>query len=143
MQNIVAWNGWFREFSDHIVKAESVADIRAAKAAGKTTIVLGMQNTSAFEDKIGYVEIPKTLGVGIGTDFTQCYDQPFFDWITHDKGFGRRLTSFGEIVNPDGLREIRDFPNVADAMAQAGWSASKIEKVLGQNWLKLLGEVWG
>ncbi len=65
VNNLVAWNGWLREFSDHIVKAETVSDIRAAKSAGKTAIILGMQNTSAFEDKIGYVEILKTLGVGI------------------------------------------------------------------------------
>lgn len=275
VDNLVAWNGWFREFSDHILKAESVADIHAAKAAGKTAIVLGMQNTTAFEDKIGYVEILKTLGVGIaqmtyntqnwvgsgcyesrdgglsdfgrdivaemnrvgmlcdlshvgpvtsrdvidcsslpvayshclpsglkahprnksddelryivdkggfvgvtmfppflakgieatvadyiaamdyvinlvgedavgiGTDFTQGYDGQFFDWITHDKGFGRRLTSFGEIVNPAGIRTISDFPNIADAMSAAGWSDARIEKVLGRNWLDLLTEVWG
>lgn len=274
VDNLVAWNGWFREFGDHIVKAERVADIHAAKTAGKTAIILGMQNTSAFEDQIGYVEILKTLGVGIaqmtyntqnwvgsgcyegrdsglsdfgreivaemnrvgmlcdlshvgpktsrdvidcstmsvayshclpsglkeharnksdeelryivekggfvgvtmfppflakgtdatisdyiaamdyvinlvgedavgiGTDFTQGYEKPFFDWITHDKGFGRRLTSFGDIVNPAGFREIRDFPNIADAMDDAGWGTSKIEKVLGQNWLNLLDRVW-
>ena len=34
--------------------------------------------------------------VGVGTDFTQGYGQPFFDWITHDKGYARRLTDFGE-----------------------------------------------
>jgi membrane dipeptidase len=275
VNNIVQWNRWFREFGDHIVKAESVADIRRAKASGKTAIVLGMQNTSAFEDRIGYVEILKTLGVGIaqmtyntqnwvgsgcyesrdsglsdfgrevvaemnrvgmlcdlshvgpktsrevidtstvpvayshclpaglkahprnksdeelryivdkggfvgvtmfppflangvnstiadyiaamdyvinivgedavgiGTDFTQGYDRPFFDWITHDKGFGRRLTSFGEIINPAGFREIRDFPNIADAMADAGWTEARIEKILGLNWLNLLQAVWG
>ncbi len=47
--------------------------------------------------------------VGIGTDFTQNYDQPFFDWITHDKGFGRRLTKFGEIVNPEGCATSGTF----------------------------------
>ncbi|MDP0928911.1 dipeptidase [Paracoccus onubensis] len=272
--NIAQWNSWFREYSDHIVKAESVADIRQAKADGKTAIILGMQNTSAFEDRIGYVEVLKTLGVGIvqmtyntqnwvgsgcyesrdsglsdfgrevvaemnrvgmlcdlshvgprtsrdvidessvpvayshclpsglkahprnksdeelryivdkggfvgvtmfppflargtnstisdyvdamdyvinlvgedavgiGTDFTQGYDTEFFDWITHDKGFGRKLTSFGEIVNPEGFRQLRDFPNIADAMAQAGWTETKIEKVLGLNWINLLDRVW-
>ncbi|TMV83849.1 membrane dipeptidase [Thioclava sp. BHET1] len=273
--NITQWNRWFRDYADHIVKAVSVDDIRKAKAAGKTAIILGMQNTSAFEDQVGYVEILKTLGVGItqmtyntqnwvgsgcyesrdsglsdfgreivaemnrvgmlcdlshvgpktsrdtidastkpvayshclpsglkahprnktdeelryivdkggfvgvtmfppflakgpkadvadyvaamdyviniagedavgiGTDFTQGYGQPFFDWITHDKGFGRRLTDFGEVINPTGFREIRDFPNIADAMTEVGWSDGKIEKVLGANWLSLLNEVWG
>jgi microsomal dipeptidase-like Zn-dependent dipeptidase len=31
---------------------------------------------------------------------------------------------------------------VADAMAKAGHSASRIEKVIGGNWVRLLGEVW-
>ncbi|AGT08838.1 dipeptidase [Paracoccus aminophilus] len=272
--NIAQWNGWFREHGDHIVKATSVADIRNAKAAGKTAVILGMQNTSAFEDKISYVEILKTLGVGIaqmtyntqnwvgsgcyesrdsglsdfghdvvaemnrvgmlcdlshvgpktsrdvidastapvayshclpsglkthprnksdeelryivekggfvgvtmfppflakgvnadisdyvaamdyvinlvgedavgiGTDFTQDYGPDFFDWLNHDKGFGRKLTSFGEIINPEGFRLVRDFPNIADAMSRAGWGDAKIEKVLGLNWLALLDRVW-
>ncbi|MDP4025365.1 dipeptidase [Methylobacterium sp. NEAU 140] len=274
VRNLSAWNGWFREFSHYIVRAESVADIRAAKEAGRTAVILGMQNTSAFEDRIGYVEILKKLGVGIvqltyntqnwvgsgcyesrdsglsdfgrevvlemnrvgmlcdlshvgpktsrdvidtstkpvayshclpsglkthprnksddelryivdkggfvgvtmfppflqkgvdstiddyvsamdyvinlvgedsvgiGTDFTQGYDQAFFDWITHDKGFGRRLTDFGAVVNPAGFQKISDFPNIADAMGRAGWSDRKIENVLGRNWINLLDSVW-
>lgn len=274
VRNIVKWHNWFREFPQYITKAESVADIRAAKDAGKTAIILGMQNTSAFEDQLGYIEILKKLGVGIaqmtyntqnwvgsgcyesrdsglsdfgrevvaemnrvgmlcdlshvgpktsrdvidastrpvayshclpsglkvhrrnksddelryivdkggfvgvtmfppflpkginsniddyiaaidyvinlvgensvgiGTDFTQGYDNEFFDWITHDKGFGRPLTTFGEVVNPEGIREIRDFPNLAAAMERAGWSSGKIENILGLNWINLLERVW-
>lgn len=80
--------------------------------------------------------------VGVGTDFTQGYGQPFFDWITHDKGFGRKLTDFGAVINPEGFREIGDFPNLTAAMEQRGWSTSRIEKVMGGNWLQLLKDVW-
>jgi len=274
IRNITKWNGWFRKFSHLITKAQTVDDVRAAKATGKTAIILGMQNTSAYEDQIGYVEILKQLGVGIvqmtyntqnfvgsgcyesrdsglsdfghdivaemnrvgvlcdlshvgpktsrdtidaskkpvayshclpaglkahprnksdeelryiaerqgfigvtmfppflpkgtdstiddyiaaidyvinlagedcvgiGTDFTQGYDEEFFNWITHDKGDGRKLTEFGAIINPEGMRKIEDFPNLPHAMARAGWNSSKIEKVLGANWLALLERVW-
>lgn len=81
--------------------------------------------------------------VGIGTDFTQGYEQPFFDWITHDKGNGRKLTDFGPIINPEGLRRIGDFPNLTAAMERRGWPTSRIEKVMGGNWLQLLKDVWG
>jgi membrane dipeptidase len=81
--------------------------------------------------------------VGIGTDFTQGYERPFFEWITHDKGYGRKLTEFGDIINPEGIRRIGDFPNLTDAMQRAGWSESRIRKVMGENWVRLLGEVWG
>ncbi len=81
--------------------------------------------------------------VGIGTDFTQGHERPFFEWITHDKGNARRLTEFGEIVNPEGIRRIGDFPNLTAAMEQAGWSETKIRKVIGENWVSVLKEVWG
>jgi membrane dipeptidase len=81
--------------------------------------------------------------VGVGTDFTQGFDKPFFDWITHDKGTGRKLTDFGPVINPEGFREIADFPNLTAAMERRGWSEGRIEKVMGANWLQLLRDVWG
>ena len=80
--------------------------------------------------------------VGIGTDFTQGYGREFFDWITHDKGNGRKLTEFGEIINPEGMRTIGDFGNLTAAMQKAKWGESKIEKIIGMNWVNLLDEVW-
>ena len=93
---------------------------------------------------IGYVInlIGEDCG-GIGTDFTQGYGKPFFDWLTLDKGHGRRLTDFGAVVNPAGLRTIGDFPNLTEAMQRAGWTERRIRKILGENWLALLGTVWG
>ena len=80
--------------------------------------------------------------VGIGTDFTQGYGHDFFEWLTHDKGRHRRLTNFGKVVNPEGIRTIGEFPNLSEAMERAKWSASKIEKVIGGNWLRLFKDVW-
>jgi membrane dipeptidase len=81
--------------------------------------------------------------VGFGTDFTQGYGREFFDWITHDKGYARKLTEFGDIVNPAGMREIKDYPNLTAAMEQRGWKETRIRKVMGENWVRLLQEVWG
>ncbi len=105
----------------------------------------GPKSTVAdYVEAISYVvNICGEEGVGIGTDFTQGYGQAFFDWITHDKGYGRRLTNFGDVINPEGLRTIGDFPNLTAAMERAGWNASRIERILGGNWLRLLKNVWG
>ncbi len=65
MLNIGQWNRWFEEHDDLIVKARTVADIHAAKAQGKTAIVLGFQNTSAFEDRLEFIQLFKDAGVGI------------------------------------------------------------------------------
>ena len=275
MRNIAAWHGWFRDYPERIVKARTVADIRRAREEGRTAIVLGFQNVSAFEDRLGYVELFKQLGVGIaqiayntqnlvgtgcyesrdgglsdfgrdvvaemnrvgiicdlshvgpvtseqvilasrkpccyshclpsalkphprnksdeqlrfiagrggfvgvtmfppflpkgpastvddyvaaigyvidligedqvgiGTDFTQGHNPDFFRWITHDKGDGRKLTEFGEVINPEGFRTIGEYPSLIRAMERAGWRTGRIEKVAGENWLRVLGEVWG
>ena len=248
MANVARWNAWFRAHGDLIVKARGTADIRAAKEEGRTAIVLGFQNTSAFEDRLGAVEIFKDAGVGIaqlayntqnlagagcyesrdsglsdfgrelvaeqpvacthclpaglkahprnktdaqlravadrggvigvtmfppflprgvdstvddyvaaidyvvrlvgedavaiGTDFTQGHGADFFEWITRDKGHARKLTEFGTIENPEGLRTIGEFPNLTAAMGRAGWSGARIRKAMGENWLRLLAEVW-
>ena len=81
--------------------------------------------------------------IGIGTDFTQGYGQAFFDWITHDKGYARKLTDFGEVINPEGLRTIGEMPNLTAAMQRRGWGEARIRKVIGANWVRLLREVWG
>lgn len=274
MANIGQWNRWFGDHGDLIFKARTTADIRTAKEQGKTAVVLGFQNTSAFEDRLDFIEIFKDAGVGIvqvtyntqnlvgsgcyestdsglsdfgrevvaemnrvgmlcdlshvgsatsrdvievstkpvayshclpsglkdharnksddelcfiadrggfigvtmftpflkrgaeasiddyieamdyvvnlagedcvgiGTDFTQGHGEPFFNWITHDKGYARKLTEFGNIKFPDGFSTIGDFPNLTLAMERAGWTETRIRKVLGLNWLRLLDEVW-
>lgn len=275
MRNVAQFQKWFRDHDDKIVQAHSVADIRQAKADGRTAIVLGFQNVSAFEDQLGYIGLFRQLGVGIaqmayntqnlvgtgcyevpdrglsdfghdvvaemnrvgmmcdlshvgpktsedvirasekpvcyshclpaglkahprnksdeqllsiadaggfvgvtmfppflkqgvdatvddyvaaidyvvnligedavgiGTDFTQGHDDEFFRWITHDKGNGRKLVDFGDIINPEGLRSIGEFPNLTAAMQRAGWPEAKVRKVLGENWLRVLADVWG
>ena len=275
MNNVARWNGWFREHDDLIVKARTAADIRKAKEDGRTAIVLGFQNTSAFEDKLGAVQLFKDAGVGIaqltyntqnlagsgcyesrdsglsdwgrelvaemnrvgmlidlshvgsrtseetiresskpvaythccpsalkphprnkgdgelrfiaeqggmigvtmfpaflkrgadstvgdyveamehvisvagedsvafGTDFTQGYGQEFFDWITNDKGDARSLIKFSPLPNPKGVETIGQLPNLTAAMERAGWSQGRIAKVMGENWLRFLADVWG
>jgi membrane dipeptidase len=275
MRNIATWNGWFRDYPELIVKARTIADIRRAREEGRTAIVLGFQNVSAFEDRLGYIQLFKEAGVGIvqmayntqnlvgagcyesrdgglsdfgrdvlaemnrtgimcdlshvgpvtseevilasrkpvcyshclpaalkphprnksdaqlrfiaehggfvgvtmfppflpkgpastvddyvaaigyvidlvgedqvgiGTDFTQGHGPDFFRWITRDKGDGRKLTEFGEIINPEGIRTIGEYPNLLRAMERAAWSAGRIEKIAGENWLRVLVDVWG
>lgn len=102
---------------------------------------------STVDDYVEAIEyVIKLCGedqVGFGTDFTQGYDRKFFEWITHDKGYARKLTEFGEIVNPAGIREIKDYPNLTAAMQKRGWKESRIRRVMGENWVRLLKDVWG
>jgi membrane dipeptidase len=81
--------------------------------------------------------------IGIGTDFTQGHGQPFFEWLTHDKGYARRLTQFGKIVNPEGIRTLGEFPNLTDALLRDGFSETQVRKIMGENWVRVLSDVWG
>lgn len=96
-----------------------------------------------YVEAIAYVmDIVGEDCVGVGTDFTQGYGQDFFDWITHDKGQHRRLTDFGTVRNPEGIRTIGELPNLTAAMERAGWKEGRIRKVMGENWLRVFAEVW-
>ena len=274
LDNIAQWLQWFDRYSDLIMPVRRTSDIAAAKAAGKTGIVLGFQNGSPIEDRLDYLAVYKQLGVGIiqltyntqnligtgcyesrdtglsdfgrevvaemnrlglavdlshvgvktsedaiaasrdpvvfshvlpaelkqhprnketrqlkavadrggligvtmfppflpkgtastvddyaeiiewmvdrcgedhvayGTDFTQGYGEAFFEWITRDKGYARQLTQFGEVKNPKGIERIEETPNLTAALDRRGWPTSRIEKVMGLNWVAYLKRVW-
>lgn len=274
IDNIVMVNRLMAESTDLVMPVRTTADIAAAKEANKTGIILGFQNAHAFEDKLGYVEIFKKLGVGIvqmcyntqnlvgtgcyerdgglsgfgrevvaemnrvgimcdlshvgaktseevileskkpvcyshclpsglkehprnksdaelkfiadhggfvgvtmfapflrkgiestiddyaeaieyvmnlvgedaigiGTDFTQGHDKDFFEWLTHDKGYARRLTNFGKIVNPLGIRTVGEFPNLTETLLKRGMPERVVRKIMGENWVRVLRDVWG
>lgn len=85
--------------------------------------------------------------VGIGTDFTQDQDAAFFDYLSLDKGYARRVVpkrpGAGVTVMPEGLRTIGEFGNLTRAMTARGWPETRIRKVMGENWLQFLETVWG
>jgi membrane dipeptidase len=81
--------------------------------------------------------------VGIGTDFSQGRGEKDRYYTSHDKGYSRKLVDYGPIVLPEGIRRIEDFPNLTMAMERRAWPEMRIRKVMGENWLRLLKEVWG
>ena len=82
--------------------------------------------------------------VGIGTDFTQDQSAEWFDRLRHDKGYARLLMPGKGTTapRPHGLSALKDYPNLTAAMERRGWPESRIRKVMGKNWLRLLAEVW-
>lgn len=85
--------------------------------------------------------------VGIGTDFMQGHGVEYFRWLRRDKGRGRFVTpppaSAAELALPAGLARVEELPNLTAGMERRGWSETRIRKLLGENWLRLLEEVWG
>ncbi|MGE3832440.1 MAG: membrane dipeptidase [Parvibaculaceae bacterium] len=63
VENIVDWNGLFARHGDLIFPGRSAADVRRARAEGRTAVFFGLQNCSPIEDDIGLVQICHELGV--------------------------------------------------------------------------------
>lgn len=107
---------------------------------------LARGSQSGVEDYVEAIEyVINVIGeeqVGVGTDSTQGHDAEFFRWITHDKGDGRKLVDFGEVLELRDFERLGKFPNLTAAMEKRGWPTGRIERVLGQNWIRLLEKVW-
>lgn len=97
IERITEWNRLFDANADLVLPVRTVADIRAAKASGKLGIIMGWQNTSPLEDRLDYLPVFKTLGIGIMqlTYNTQNYAGAGYleEKDSGLTGFGRELVS--------------------------------------------------
>jgi membrane dipeptidase len=89
------------------------------------------------------------VGVGSDNSISPLDLSPEFRKVHADFVAARRaagISAPGEDANvfnyvPD-FNTPRRMEQVADALAAAGHSSTRIEKILGANWMRLLGEVW-
>lgn len=80
--------------------------------------------------------------IGIGTDFTQDQDEAFFDWLRQDKGYARRANpGRGTAPTVKGIETLAGYPQFTKGMQARGWKESRIRRVMGENWLRFLGQV--
>lgn len=118
------WKRFLRENADILRPVRSTADIRAAKAEGRTGIILGWQNTSPIEDKLDHVEIFADLGVRIMqlTYNTQNYSGAGY-LEEHDSG----LTGFGRevVAEMNRLGVLCDLSHVGDKTTADTIAASR------------------
>ncbi len=100
-----------------------------------------------FVDAIGHtLNVVGEDHVGIGTDFMQGHGADYLAYLRSHQGRGPLITPLPEkplAQTPEGLDRVADFPRITEAMERRGWSEERIRKVLGENWLRLLHEVWG
>ena len=62
VQNVIAWNHRFEQYSQLIFLGRTADDVRTAHEEGRTAIFFGFQNCSPIEDNIGLVEVCHQLG---------------------------------------------------------------------------------
>lgn len=97
------------------------------------------------------VDVAGEEHVGVGTDnsitpldLTPAFRVEHADFVRARRRMG--IGAPGEDENvfnyvPD-LNSPRRMDQIADALAARGHSSARIAKILGQNWLRLFGEVW-
>jgi membrane dipeptidase len=105
-------------------------------------------NDSTLDDYIYAIEhcisVVGENSIAIGTDFVtgHRHDTPEWEYLLRDKGHARRVFEIGEVRHPRDFASVADYPNLHLAMEARGWSTSRIEKILGANWIEFLREAW-
>lgn len=111
------------------------------RADGKATL-------ADYVDAIEHVvNVAGEDSVGIGTDYMQGYGLAFIEWLRRDKGYARLVSPLPKaegdaFAMPAGLDRIVDWPSITAEMERRGWPEERIRKLIGGNWLRLLGSVW-
>ncbi|MQG69775.1 MAG: peptidase M19 [SAR202 cluster bacterium] len=84
--------------------------------------------------------------VAIGTDYTQDQPASFFNWLFAQQGtkYQERPVAYPDpLLHPAGMETPDRFFNIATVLIERGYRDEDVVKVLGGNWLRLFGEVWG
>ena len=84
--------------------------------------------------------------IGIGSDLCQNQPDSIVTWMRN--GRWTRQTDFGEgsadnpgfPPHPDWFKGIRDFPNIAEGLADKGFAQEDIDAIMGLNWLRFYDE---
>ena len=101
---------------------------------------------SAIDDMVERVGIDH---VAVGTDTTQDQPLSFWRYINSQQGtkypssFADGSLRYEELIfQPKGMETPDKFPKLAEALLNRGYPTDEINKILGQNWLRLFEEVW-
>ena len=124
-----------------------------------STCITSMLRTgfdSTIEDYVDAIEhLVEQVGidhVGIGTDYTQDQSVAWWQYISAQQGTSFPLKAIADAppidyatVNyyPVGLDTPDKLPNLAGPLLARGYTPEDVAKLLGGNWLRLFGEVWG
>ena len=105
---------------------------------------------SDFIDSLDYmVQLVGIDNVAFGTDNTQDQPLSFWHYIASQQGTQYPSTFantdqdyLGNCYQPKDLETPAQFPNLAGALLDRGYSEEDAQKLLGGNWLRLFSEVW-
>ena len=133
--------------TDALIKAMS--DRGGMTAIAALGYFIGPSSETTLDDYLDHVAHAIEVGgidhVGLATDFQIRGIKP---WATRENWYEPRLRSFKPSYNVrwppwiEGLDEPERFRNVAHGLDRRGYSATDIEKLLGQNWVRYFREIF-
>ena len=50
---------------------------------------------------------------------------------------------YGVAETVEGFEDISELPNLVKHLRERGWNNAELDKMLGQNWMRVYGQVWG
>jgi len=136
-------------------RCKSDEEIRAIAATGGVVGIFAMpwftaddpRNTTIehFLDHIDYVvRLVGVDHVGIGTDWpmpqTKWIAVAFKKHVAATMGFAPGDGPSTEWIH--GLKDYRSFRNVTRGLVARGYSDEEVQKILGENWLRVFEQVW-
>jgi membrane dipeptidase len=134
------------------VRNKSDADMRAVAERGGIIALaalphyLGRGVDSTVDDFCAAVSYVANLvgedAVAIGTDLTPRQPKSFYDYVSHDKGSGRRLIDYTTAPILPGLNCFTEYDNVIRTLERDDCPASRIEKIMGTNLARYFKDVW-
>ena len=142
VDNIVNMKQLIRENADLALQVRGVADIRRAKAEGKTGIILGFQNSYACEDNLGHVEAFADMGVRI---MQLCYNtQNLVGTGCYERDSG--LSGYGHelVAEMNRLGILIDITHGTEAVHKQLIEASKTPVVASRStaWRPIGASTW-
>ena len=113
LDNIAQWYLKFEKYADIIMHVKTVADIKKAKAEGKSGIIFGFQNSSPVEDDLRRLSVLHELGVRI---IQITYNNSNFVGAGYTESPDYGLSRFGRdfILECNRLGILLDLSHVGD-----------------------------
>jgi membrane dipeptidase len=90
-----------------------------------------------------YVEVVGVDHVGLGLDLTTGHERDNFGLLRYKPEMYQGDWVDGVLQRIPGLATLADLPNITTGLVARGYGRQDIMKILGGNFARVLGEIWG
>ena len=81
--------------------------------------------------------------VGLGPDFIWGWGPSLPHPPGADMVFPVDSMGYGVAHTVEGFEDISELPNLVKHLRERGWNNAELDKMLGENWMRVYGQVWG